>query len=227
MTPRGPKWLQFRVVLLHKLHVRIAATVIFAVYPAQTEDFHPPAGNRYAQITATGSVLPGGRLLKPFGIEIETGPGPYGLAISPKGAIATANIGFDRSGITIVEPIGKLKPQAHNIWARTPNSQVPELADPDWKGVSTGIAFDSEKSVWISEGASGRLRQIDLSTGDHRRIVSLNTAGVQNSYSGELVYSPTRRLLLAAASLAIHEGYEVRLSVPGQQEGDFAKPRHE
>ena len=100
MAPRGGQLPPNQVLSLHKLHVGLAATVIFAVFPARTEDFHPPAQNRYAQITASGTILPGGRLLKPFGQEIQTGPGPFGLAVSPKGVVATADIGFDRFGIT-------------------------------------------------------------------------------------------------------------------------------
>ena len=184
---------------MHKLHVCLAATVIFAVVPAQTEDFRPPAQNRYAQITASGTILPGGRLLRPFGTEIETGPGPFGLAISPKGTVATADIGFDRFGVTVVEPgIRKQPPQTRHIWARTPHSSVAEAADPDWKTISAGIAFDSDKSLWVSEGPSGRLRQIDLTTGDHKKIVNLNTPTSQTSFATDLVYSPVRRLMVAA-----------------------------
>jgi hypothetical protein len=171
--------------------------VIFAVFPARTEDFRPPAGNRYAQIATDGSVLPGGRLLKPFGVQIPTGPGPFAIAVGPKGSVATADIGFDHFGITFLDSSGKQPLQSRHLWARTPHSLIPELADPDWKGVSAGIVFDSPKSLWISEGSSGRLRQIDLNTGDHKKIVNLNTDGLQNSFITDLAWSATRRLLFA------------------------------
>jgi len=186
-----------QVNLLHKLHVYILLTVIFAASAAHPEDFHPPAGNRYAQVTAGGTILPGGRLLRPYGTQIETGAGPFGMAVSPRGTVATADLGFERSGITIVDPPGKTPFQPRHIWARTPNSTLPELADPDWKTVSAGIAFDSEKSLWISEGPTGRIRQIDITTGDHKKIVNLNTSGTQNSFVSDLAYSAARRLLFA------------------------------
>jgi YVTN family beta-propeller protein len=173
-----------------------ATNVVFAVCCASGADYRPPGGERYPLITASGSILPGGRILKPFGREIETGPGPFGLAVSPKGIIATANSGFERYGVTVIEPSSKGAAwEEHNIWARTPNMTAPEIADPDWKGVSDGIVFDSEKSVWVSEGASGKVRQLDIRSGDHRKIVSLNTGEWRNSFTGRLAYDVVRRLL--------------------------------
>ena len=98
-----------------------------------------------------------------MGVQIETGPGPFGLAVSPRGTVATADIGHEQSGITIIEPPGKRDPwRVGHIWARA----------PEWKGVTSGITFDSEKSVWISEGDSGQIRQIDIATGDRRKVVN-------------------------------------------------------
>jgi YVTN family beta-propeller protein len=134
-------------------------------------------------------VLPGGRLLRPYGVQIETGPGPFGLAVSPRGIIATADIGYERFGITIIDPPGKSPWRARQIWARTPGSTAPELAEPDWKQVTSGIAFDSDKSIWISEGESGRIRQIDLTTGDRRKVVNLN------GFTADLAYDGVRHLL--------------------------------
>jgi DNA-binding beta-propeller fold protein YncE len=189
--------LLFNVNLLHKLHVRIALTVIFAVFPARTEDFHPPAENRLAQVAAAGSILPGGRLLKSFGQFYETGPGPFGLAVSPRGTIvATADIGPERHGVTILEQFDKKPPQLRHIWARTPNSVVAEIADPDWRGVGPACAFDSEKSLWVSEGRSGRLRNLDVGTGESRQVLNLN-GGKQTSFIVDLAWIAPRRVLLA------------------------------
>jgi YVTN family beta-propeller protein len=172
-----------------------AASVVFAVCIAAGAEFHPPAGERYAQIATQGTILPGGRILKPFGREIETGPGPSGLAVSPKGLIATANTGFERYGITVIEPSAKGAWREENIWARTPHGTAPEIADPDWKGVSGGIVFDSDKTLWVAEGESGKIRQLDIHSGDRRKIVSLNTGELRNSFAGTLAYDVTRRLL--------------------------------
>jgi hypothetical protein len=170
--------------------------VLLAVTLAFGADLHPPAGERYPLITASGTILPGGRILKPFGREIETGPGPSAMALSPKGLIATANGGFERSGLTIIEPSVRGAWRERNIWARTPNSTAPEIADPDWKGVADGIVFDSEKSLWVSEGESGKVRQIDINSGDHRKIVTLNTPEWPHSTTGNLAYDVNRRLLI-------------------------------
>jgi DNA-binding beta-propeller fold protein YncE len=181
----------------HNLRFPRLLTVIFAVSSAHAIDFRPPAGIRYAQVTAAGSVLPGGRSLKAYGTQIETGPGPYSLSISPKGTVATADTGFERSGITIIEPPGRNPWHARHIWARTPHSSAPEIADPDWKSVAAGIVFDSEKSVWVAEGSSGKIRQIDIGTGDHKRIVNLNGANWNNSFTGDLAFDSGTHLLYA------------------------------
>jgi YVTN family beta-propeller protein len=185
---------------LHTFHAYAVLSAIFSASLCTAADFHPPAGEHYALVGASGTVLPGGRLLKPYGIQIETGPGPFGLAVSPRGTVATADIGYERFGVTIIEPPGKnpvlIKDwRARHIWARTPHSTAPELADPDWRGVTSGIVFDSEKSFWVSEGDSGRIRQVDVSTGDHRKVVSLNGPEWSQSFTGDLAYDGARHLL--------------------------------
>jgi YVTN family beta-propeller protein len=166
-------------------------TVIFSSCLSSAADFHPPGGENYAVVGTSGTILPGGRLLKPYGVQIETGPGPFGLAVSPRGTVATADIGYERFGITVIEPPGKNPWRVRQIWARTPHSTAPELADPDWKGVTSGIIFDSEKSIWVSEGDSGRVRQIDLASGDRRKVVNVN------GFTGDLAYDAVRHLLYA------------------------------
>jgi DNA-binding beta-propeller fold protein YncE len=187
---------------LQIFHGFAVLAAIFSNWSAAAADFHPPAGERYAIVGASGTVLPGGRILQPFGVQIETGPSPFGLAVSSGGAVATADIGYEHFGITTIERKGK-GPDSHNgwqarhIWARTPNSTAPEIADPDWMGVASGIAFDSEKTVWISEGDSGRVRQIDVATGDRRKIVSLNGSDWNKSFTADLAFDGARHLLYA------------------------------
>jgi YVTN family beta-propeller protein len=183
---------------LHTFPVSAFLAAIFAACSAAAADYHPPAGENYAIVGAAGTVLPGGRFLRPFGAQIETGPGPFGLAVSPRGTIATADTGFERFGITIIQPQTNNPRRVRHIWARTPHSTAPEMADPDWKGVAAGIAFDSEKSIWVSEGDSGRVRQIDIETGDHRKVVSLNSAEWSDSVTGELALDSVRHLLYVA-----------------------------
>ncbi len=181
------------------MRVTVLFLAIFALLNLQGADFRPPAGNRFAVHTAAGTILPGGRILRPYGIQLETGPGPLGLAVNKRGIAATADSGFERYGVTILNPPEKGSPWGeHHIWARTPGSREPETADPSWKGVSTGVAFESDSLLWVSEGASGKLRQIDIRSGDRGRTLSLNDKEWHNSFSGALAYDAPRGILYAA-----------------------------
>jgi YVTN family beta-propeller protein len=177
------------------LYSAIFWTVVLA-RTAAAADYHPPAGQRYARVAATGSVLPGGRLLQPLGIQMETGPGTFGLAISRRGMAATADIGYERFGITLLERTKEAWQERH-LWARTPNSRAPEATDPDWKGVFYGICFDTDRSVWIAEGNSGRLRLVDTNSGNRQKLVDLNQDDWRNSFTADLAFDPARRLLFA------------------------------
>src|SRR5580693_6924892 len=150
------KFLETASLILQTFHVSALAGAIFSVCLVSAVDFHAPAGESYALSATSGTILPGGRLLRPYGVQIETGPGPFGLAVSPTGMIATADTGSERFGITIIDPPGAGKNgwRARHVWARTPNSTAPEIADPEWKRVTSGIAFDTDKAIWISEGDS-------------------------------------------------------------------------
>ena len=168
--------------------------VLLAASAAFSQEFHPPAETRYAQIAAAGSILPGGRVVQPFGVQIETGPGAFGIVLSPKGALATTDTGPERYGVTRIERV-KNEWSVGHWWARTPGSRAAELADPDWKGVSTGAAFESEHSVWISEGDSGKLRLLDTRSGNHEKIIDLNQGEWKHSFTGDLAFDPIKRLL--------------------------------
>jgi DNA-binding beta-propeller fold protein YncE len=160
------------------------------------QEFHPPAGQRYAQVASTGTILPGGRVLQSLGVQIDSGPGTFGVSISPKGTVATSDIGPERFGLTELDPTHNLS----HIWARTPHSSLPEQADPTWKSVSTGIAFDSDRSVWVSEGSSGRIRLLNTKSGAHEKIIDLNRSvpgqeKSKDSFTGEMVLDPIHRIL--------------------------------
>jgi DNA-binding beta-propeller fold protein YncE len=187
----------------------------FAGMAIYGSDFHPPAGERYPLIGAAGSILPGGRILKPLGTQIGTGPRPVGMAVSQNGTVATADLGIERSAVTIIEPPGKNPWRERTIWARTRHGKLPEVADPDWKGVAQGIVFDSSKAVWVSEGDSGKIRQIDLVSGDTRKTVSLNNAQWSNSFTGDLAWDGAHHSLYIAdeanSRLAVMDGKSGRV----------------
>ncbi|MGD1069238.1 MAG: alkaline phosphatase family protein [Bryobacteraceae bacterium] len=159
-------------------------------------DYTAPAGQRYARVGVTGSILPGGRVLQPLGVQLESGPGTFGIAVNRKGAVATADIGYERFGITIIQRDKEVWQERH-LWARTPHSKAAEAADPDWKGVFFGISFDSDRAVWISEGNSGRLRLVDTVSGNRLKLVDLNRGEWRNSFTADLTFDPARRLIFA------------------------------
>ena len=175
--------------------VLITALTIGNVWAA---DFHPPAGARYVVTSRAGTILPGGRILRPLGTQLDTGPGPRALAVSRNGTVATADTGPERFGITVIDPPAKSGWRERHIWARTPLSKVPEIADPGWQSVAPGVTFDdSGKAVWVSEGESGRIREIDQNSGNTRKTIDLNGPDWRASVSGELASDGIRHLLYA------------------------------
>ncbi|MDQ1474298.1 MAG: hypothetical protein QOJ99_5778 [Bryobacterales bacterium] len=161
---------------------------------ATAQEFRTPADQRYPQIGSLGTILPGGRVLQPSGVQIETGPGAFGISTGPNGTICTANTGPERFGITLIDQL-KSSWTVRHVWARTPNSTFAEAADPDWKGVSGGVVFNTERTVWLSEGSSGKVRLLDTKTGSHEKIVDLNQNEWKNSITGDLAFDPDRRIL--------------------------------
>jgi DNA-binding beta-propeller fold protein YncE len=166
---------------------------------ALATDFRPPAGERCVIASRAGTILPGGRILRPLGTQLDTGPGPRGLAVSHNGSIATADTGPERFGVTVIEPPSKGSWRERHIFARTPGGKAPEMADPTWRRVTSGIVFDgSGKAVWVSEGESGRVREIDQNSGDTRKTINLNGPEWHSSVTGELAADNPRHLLFVA-----------------------------
>src|SRR5579884_3536009 len=96
-----PRVARYRNMIARRCLVLAAASAL--VFAA---DYRTPAGERPARRTEDGSgvILPGGRLLSPYGAQFTTGPGPFGLAISPNGRrIVTANSGPDYFSLSLLE----------------------------------------------------------------------------------------------------------------------------
>jgi len=155
----------------------------------------PPAGTRYAiRRPGAQTILPGGRIIEPWGRQYTTGPGPFGLAVSPSGKlVVSANGGPRRYSLTLLEQEGGFWRTRHLIApVRQPGEPEPE---DDWRSVFMGLAFGDERTLYASEGNSGRVRVIDPKTGDVKRIYSLNQGGYQDSYTGDLALDRSRGLL--------------------------------
>jgi len=77
------------------------------------------------------------------------------------------------NSITIVESDKSGRWQARQWNARNPDD--PGTLEADWRGVSTGLAFAGERSIFVSEGSSGRISVLDLGA-DRRRTIELTGA---------------------------------------------------
>ncbi|HXG31904.1 MAG TPA: bifunctional YncE family protein/alkaline phosphatase family protein [Bryobacteraceae bacterium] len=168
-----------------------AILLICAAVAALSADYRAPAGTRPAmRRPGAETVLPGGRLILPLGRHYHTGAGPFGLAVSPQGkTVATANLGPQRYSITVLHKDDRRWRVEHH---------EPRNADAvreTWRGVSIGIAFNSENDLYVAEGDSGRVLLLDARSGKIRRSYDLNRGGFRDSYTGDLALDRARGLL--------------------------------
>ena len=174
----------------------MVSPLLMLVVPLAAAEYSAPAGVRPAIRTPGAlSILAGGRVLTPIGTQYATGPGPFGLAISPSGrTLVTSNAGPERFSLTILERQREGTRQARHLVARRANEK-PADEDDDWRSVFSGLAFSTERWLYASEGNSGRVRLIDLSDGRRKLLYELNQSGFADSYSGDLALDSDRGLL--------------------------------
>src|SRR4051812_48241533 len=87
-----------------KAHLRALSTLLVSSVLASAQSFSAPAGNRPAVRHTGASILPGGRIVAPLGREYPTGPGAFGLAVSPSGRmVVTSNTGPGPNSLTLLE----------------------------------------------------------------------------------------------------------------------------
>jgi YVTN family beta-propeller protein len=170
--------------------------VLSALAVATTaENYTAPAGDRPA-LSRPGarSILPGGRIIDPLGHQHQTGPGPFGLAISPSGKlVVSADGGPRRYSITVLQR-QRTRWRVHRHES-SPAGTGHDTDEDDWRSVFMGLAFDREKDLYASEGNSGRVRLLHPVSGKTRRIYSLNQGSYTDSYSGDLALDRKRGLL--------------------------------
>lgn len=168
--------------------------LVFLAAAAHAADYAAPAGTRPAmRRPGAESILPGGRIIAPLGRQYSTGPGPFGLAVSPNGKIVvSANGGPNRYSLTFLERRGAYWQVRHSV---TPWEDVREGDEDDWRSVFMGLAFDGDRSLFASEGNSGRVRLIDPNSGRVRQLYDLNQDGFRDSYSGDLALDRKRGVL--------------------------------
>ncbi|MCX6223935.1 MAG: YncE family protein, partial [Bacteroidia bacterium] len=139
-----------------------------------------PAGDQYTKMDTAGvSVIPNGRLIKPFGHTFRTAPHPYGLCLSPDGKTAvTANSGTSPLSITILRNIQSEYPEIQ---------QIPPGAQTD-KGVLAsvfmGLAISPDnQTVYVSGGQENKIYLFDLKTGKEKGFIPCGTVTANRDYS--------------------------------------------
>jgi DNA-binding beta-propeller fold protein YncE len=161
------------------------------------QSFTAPAGIRQAVRRDGASILPGGRIIAPYGQEYVTGPGPFALAVSPSGrSVVTANAGPWRYSLTVAERDKTARWETRQIVARSALA-LDEFRAMDWKSVSIGVAFSGERAVYVSEGDSGFVALFD-SNDERRRAISINQGAFSDSYTGDLAFDSARGILYVA-----------------------------
>ena len=173
-------------------------TILFTLVALslRAEHYSAPAGTRPAsRRPGAESILPGGRIIAPTGLQYLTGPGPWGLAASPSGRlVVSADGGPGRYSITVLKKDkDSWLTTRHLTSSRRDNDGKSE--DEDWKSVFMGLAFDGERSLYASEGNSGRVRLIDPETGIRKAIFNVNEGGFGDSYTSDLAFDKNRGLL--------------------------------
>ena len=139
------------------------------------------------------SILPGGRVIAPFGEEFASGPGAFGLAVSPGGRlVVTSNTGPGRNSLTVLE-------RQRNGWddrqilARSRDGM--DAVDPDdWRSVFMGLAFDRDRGIYAAEGNTGRVSLLDWD-GERRRTFTLDQGDYNDSYTGDMELDAERGVL--------------------------------
>ncbi len=163
---------------------------------AYTADYVTPAGLRPAsRISDAEAILPGGRIVTPLGRQYTTGPGPFGIAISPNGKLViSANGGPDKFSLTTLEKQGDRWSVRQAVAPPKRRAGDPEEED-DWHSVFMGLAFHGDEELFLSEGDSGRVRAIDPRSGAKKYTLNLNQGGFDDSYTGDLALDGSHGVL--------------------------------
>ena len=143
------------------------------------------------------TVLPNGRFITPLGRQITTAPHPYGLTLSPDGALAvTANSGVRPFSITLIRDILGESPTVQ---------QVPPGVGTDegiLAAVFMGLAVAPDnQTVYVGGGQEGKVFLFDATSGASLGHIACD--GVfqgrtyEDSYIGDLVLTADGTTLYA------------------------------
>lgn len=185
------------------LRALVAAALVCAVWGQQRQapamEFRAPAGERAAaRRVGAESILPGGRMIEPLGRQYATGPGAFGLAISPDGKYAvTADGGPDRYSLTILD-MTQDQWRLSRLEAKRRNDKTVAGDEDDWRSVFLGLAWEDGTKLFASEGNSGRVRQVAIPSGRLLGHFQLNDSQWKDSYAADIAYDGERKILYVA-----------------------------
>jgi YVTN family beta-propeller protein len=175
----------------------VLASLVFLTAAILTAaEYSAPAGVRPAlRRPGAASILPGGRVVAPMGLQYITGPGPFGLAISPSGkTVVSSNSGPERFSLTLLDRDKTSRRLVrHMVMVKRDDPEESEA----WRSVFMGLAFNGEHTLYCSEGNSGRIRVINPSDESRKLLLDLNRDGYSDSFTGDLAFDPERKLLYA------------------------------
>jgi len=132
-----------------------------------------------------------------MGSQIEVGPGAFGLAISPKGLIGVSETGFERFGVSVLEP-HKDTWQQRLLWPFHPRTSGHRISLQNRP--TTGRARPTA-SLSIPKNPFGSPKAIPASPPARRlerhppQVVSINSGAWHNSYTADLAIDPVRHIL--------------------------------
>ncbi len=157
-----------------------------------------PAAERMAQINPDGeTIIPNGRIIKPYGKTVRVAPHPYGLALSPDGTFAvTANSGTRPFSFSILSNFAQ-----EQISVR----QIPEGPNNDeglLEAVFMGLAITPDnRYVYVAGGTANKIFKFEVATGtkvDSIDCSVLNSKGKPNNgYIGDMAMTKDGRSLYA------------------------------
>ena len=146
--------------------------------------FQVPGLDRYCHIDLNGeSIIPNGRMVKPYGEFIRIAHDPFGLALSPDGSIALA---IHDNTLTLI---------------KTSDMSFIETEAPfDDKGSYMGAAISNDnKTAYLSGGDNGDIIVLDLKDLKNIKRVSINGQSegknFKGSFTGDLLLSKDEKKL--------------------------------
>lgn len=160
-------------------------------------DVEAPAGGRYCAINKQGeTIIPNGRIIKPYGNSFSIAPHPYGLTLSPDGKTAiTANSGISPFSISIIKDINSPNPTIN---------QIPEGFNSEegvLDAVFMGLAVSPDnKYVYVSGGIENQIFIFDLESNEKTDSIncakSYNGKDYSHGYLGDLVLTADGKQLI-------------------------------